>query len=449
MALMISVSGIRGIFGTDLTPQNLTRFTAAYGTWLKGGTVVLGRDSRVTGQICEDIIAATLASVGCDVIKVGVVPTPTVAMGVLKHKAAGGIIISASHNPAQWNALKLLNDKSEFLDADQGKAVIEISEKEDFDYQPYDKIGSVCEDPEMLASHIDQILALPYINADKIAAKNFSVAVDAVNGAGSHAIPELLDRLGVKTVHKIHCTPNGLFPHNPEPLPEHLTEICELVKETNADLGVVTDPDADRLALVDDKGSLFGEEYTQATAFDFILSKTPGDCATNLSSSRVSDDVARTYDQTCHRSAVGEINVVKVMQEKDAVIGGEGNGGVICPDLHYGRDALVGIAMVLQHLTEKDMSASEYRATLPDYYMSKNKIQLDELGKDADEVLEMVKEHFSTLKPNTIDGVKINFAEGWVHLRKSNTEPIIRIYSEGRSPEAAQAFANKIFDLLK
>ncbi|MCP9292331.1 MULTISPECIES: phosphoglucosamine mutase [Gracilimonas] len=449
MALMISVSGIRGIFGTDLTPQNLTRFTAAYGTWLKGGTVVVGRDSRVTGKICEDIIAATLASVGCDVIKVGVVPTPTVAMGVLKHKAAGGIIISASHNPAQWNALKLLNSKSEFLDADQGNEVIRISESEQFEYQPYDKIGVIREDGDLLDHHIEKILDLPYIHADKIADRDFSVAVDAVNGAGSEAIPRLLEKLGVKTVHKIHCTPNGLFPHNPEPLPEHLTEICDLVKEKQVDLGVVTDPDADRLALVDNNGKLFGEEYTQAAAFDFILNKKPGPCATNLSSSRVSDDVAREYDQTCYRSAVGEINVVKVMQEQDAVIGGEGNGGVICPDLHYGRDALVGIAMVLQLLTEKDMSSSEYRATLPDYFMSKNKIQLDELGKDADEVLEMVEEHFSSLDPNTVDGVKIDFAEGWVHLRKSNTEPIIRIYSEGKSPEAAKAFAGKIFDLLK
>lgn len=449
MALMISVSGIRGIFGTDLTPQNLTQFTAAYGTWLKGGTVVVGRDSRVTGKICEDIVAATLASVGCDVVKVGIAPTPTVAMGVLKHKAAGGIIISASHNPAQWNALKLLNEKSEFLDAGQGKKVIEISESGEFDYRPYDKIGTISEDPDMLDDHIQKILELPYIHKDEITAKNFSVAVDAVNGAGSEALPRLLEKLGVKTVHKLHCTPNGLFPHNPEPLPEHLTEICEFVKQSNVDLGVVTDPDADRLALVDDNGKLFGEEYTQAAAFDFILSKNPGACATNLSSSRVSDDIAREYDQTCYRSAVGEINVVKVMQEQNAVIGGEGNGGVICPDLHYGRDALVGVAMILQLLAEKEMSSSEYRASLPDYFMSKNKIQLDELGKDADEVLEMVEEHFSSLNPNTIDGVKIDFAEGWVHLRKSNTEPIIRIYSEGRSPEAAKAFAGKIFDLLK
>lgn len=448
MALMISVSGIRGIFGTDLTPQNLVRFTSAYGTWLNGGTVVLGRDSRVTGKLCEDLVASTLSSVGCDVIKVGIVPTPTVAMGVLKHKAAGGIIISASHNPAQWNALKLLNEKSEFLDADQGKKVIEISEKSDFNYQPYDKIGKISEDNDLLDYHIQKILDLPYINKEKIASANFSVAVDAVNGAGSVAIPRLLAKLGVQTVHELYCEPNGIFPHNPEPLPENLSDICELVKEKSADIGIVTDPDADRLALVDDQGNLFGEEYTQAAAFDFVLSKKPGDVATNLSSSRVSDDVASRYNQKCHRSAVGEINVVKVMQDHNAVMGGEGNGGVICPDLHYGRDALAGTAMVLQLLAEKNMSSSEYRSSLPDYYMSKNKIQLDELGKDADDVLELVSQHYTKLQPNNVDGVKIDFSEGWVHLRKSNTEPIIRIYSEGRTPEAADGFAQKIFDLL-
>ncbi|MTI88162.1 MAG: phosphoglucosamine mutase [Balneolaceae bacterium] len=449
MALMISVSGIRGIFGTDLTPENLTRFTAAYGTWLKGGSVVLGRDSRTTGSICEDIVASTLASVGCDVIKAGIVPTPTVAMGVLKHQAAGGIIISASHNPAEWNALKLLNAKSEFLDADEGQQMLDIADSGEFAYQPYNKIGTVSTDKELLDYHIQKILDLPYIDTNTIAAKNFSVAVDAVNGAGSEAIPALLSKLGVQTIHTIHCTPNGLFPHNPEPLPEHLQEICELVQNSNADLGVVTDPDADRLALTDENGNLFGEEYTQAAAFDFILSKKAGSCATNLSSSRVVDDVARTHGQSCHRSAVGEINVVKTMQQFDAVIGGEGNGGVISPDLHYGRDSLFGVAVILQLLAEREVSASEYRGSLPDYYMSKNKIQLADLGKKADDVLEMIRNHFSSLNPNTIDGVKIDFAEGWVHLRKSNTEPIIRIYSEGRSPEAAEGFAKKIIGLVQ
>lgn len=449
MALMISVSGIRGIFGTDLTPENLARFTAAYGTWVNGGTVVLGRDSRVTGQICEDIVASTLMSVGCDVVKVGIVPTPTVAMGVLKYKAAGGIIISASHNPAQWNALKLLNSTSEFMDAVQGSEMIAVSESGKFNYQSYDKIGVSCEDDRLLDHHIEEILKLDYIDPEIIAKANLSVAVDAVNGAGSLAVPNLLDKLGVKTIHKIHCTPNGLFPHNPEPLPEHLTEICDLVKETGADIGVVTDPDADRLALVDDSGNLYGEEYTQATVFDFILSKKAGATATNLSSSRITDEVSEKYGQKCHRSAVGEINVVKKMQEVSAVVGGEGSGGIIVPGLHYGRDALIGIACVIQHLAEKKISSSALRAEFTNYYMSKSKIQLDELGKDADEVLEMVKNHYSSLNPNTVDGVKVDFEEGWVHLRKSNTEPIVRIYSEGKSMEAANNFADKIRTLLK
>ncbi len=448
MALMISVSGIRGVFGTDLTPENLARFTAAYGTWLNGGTVVLGRDSRVTGQICEDIVASTLASVGCNVIKVGIVPTPTVAMGVLRHNADGGIIISASHNPAQWNALKLLNGTSEFMTADEGKEMIAIADSGKFAYKMYDEIGTISEDNDLLDYHIEEILKLEYINPETIRSANLSVAVDAVNGAGSVGVPLLLEKLGVETVHTIHCTPNGIFPHNPEPLPEHLTEICDLVKKSGADIGVVTDPDADRLALVDNTGTLFGEEYTQATVFDFILGKKSGDSATNLSSSRVADDITEKYGGKCHRSAVGEINVVKKMQQVDAVVGGEGSGGIIVPDLHYGRDALVGIACVLQHLAERTVSSSELRASYPDYYMSKSKIQLDELGKEADEVLEIVKKHYADLNPNTIDGVKIDFEEGWVHLRKSNTEPIIRIYTEGKSLKEANAFAQKVKNLF-
>ena len=307
MALMVSVSGIRGIFGVDLTPENLARFTAAYGTWIQGGTVVLGRDSRVTGQLCEDVVAATLMSVGCDVIRVGIVPTPTVAMGVLKYNAAGGIIISASHNPAQWNALKLLNSSSEFMTAEEGAQMLTINETGEFAYQSYDNIGTEALDETLIEHHINEILALPFINPKKIKAANLSVAVDAVNGAGSLAVPQLLNKLGMKTVHTIHCTPNGLFPHNPEPLPEHLTEICELVKKTGAALGLVTDPDADRLALIDSDGKLFGEEYTQATVFDFILAKNPGTTATNLSSSRIADDISAKYGRTCYRSKVGEI----------------------------------------------------------------------------------------------------------------------------------------------
>lgn len=446
---MISVSGIRGIFGTDLTPENIARFTAAYGTWLNGGTVVVGRDSRVTGQICEDIVVSTLNAVGCDVVRVGVVPTPTVAMGVLKYKAKGGIIITASHNPAEWNALKLLNEKSEFLDADQGKKVIEIAESGNFNYKAYDAIGVTCGDNELVDHHIQAILDLPYINADLITSADLSVALDAVNGAGSLVVPKLLEKLGVETIHKVHCEPNGLFPHNPEPLPENLGDICDLSRDSDADIGFVTDPDADRLAIVDENGRLWGEEYTQAAAFDFIISKTKGDCATNLSSSRVADAVAEMHGQKCIRSAVGEINVVKAMQAENAIIGGEGNGGVINPDLHYGRDALVGIAMILQLLAERKLKASEYRESLPNFYMSKNKIQLDKLGKDADEVLEKVKENYADLNPITIDGVKVDFEEGWVHLRKSNTEPIIRIYSEGSSPQAADAFAKKIINFVQ
>lgn len=439
---MISVSGIRGVYGEDLHPLNLTQFAAAFGTWLEGGTVVLGRDTRVTGQICEDLVTATLQSVGCNVIKTGIVPTPTVAMAVLNHQADGGIIISASHNPEEWNALKLLNSKSEFLDAEQGKAVIQLSKQQEFNYQQFDKIGSVTEDSHALDRHISAILELPYIHHEKIRSADLSVAIDPVNGTGGIALPPLLDKLGVKTIHKINESPSGLFAHVAEPLPEHLDDICNLVKQKKCDLGIVTDPDADRLALVTNQGEPFGEEYTQAAAFDFMLSKNPGPCATNLSSSRVAEDVAKKYHQQCHRSAVGEINVVKKMQQVDAVIGGEGNGGVINPDLHYGRDALVGTAMILQLLAERDISSSEYRQTLPDYYMRKDKIQLADI--DGDALLATAQQTFEEYEPDTTDGVKIDFEEGWVHLRKSNTEPIIRVYSEGTSPEKAKELAEMV-----
>ncbi|HEX6981928.1 MAG TPA: phosphoglucosamine mutase [Balneolaceae bacterium] len=442
MALMVSISGIRGVFGTDLTPENLTRFTAAFGSWSGSGKIVVGRDTRVTGQICENIVCSVLQSVGCDVVKVGVVPTPTVAMAVLKHQADGAVIISASHNPAEWNALKLLNDKSEFLDADQGKEVIQISENQSYSYKKFDGIGSVITDDKALDYHINQILSLPYIDRDLIASKNFSIAVDPVNGTGAIGIPPILEALGVDKVYSINDEPSGLFAHNPEPLPEHLQDICKLVKEKNCDLGIVTDPDADRLALVTDKGNLFGEEYTQAAAFDFMLSKKDGPCATNLSSSRVAEDVAAKYDQKCYRSAVGEINVVKKMQQVDAVIGGEGNGGVINPDLHYGRDALAGVAMVLQLLAERDITSDDYRNSLPDYSMRKSKIQLADI--DGDAVLKKALKVYDEYQPNITDGVKIDFEEGWVHLRKSNTEPIIRVYSEGTSPEKAKELAEKV-----
>lgn len=448
MALMISVSGIRGIFGTHLTPENLVNFSAAYGTWLNGGTVVVGRDSRVTGQICEDIVCATLQSTGCDVIKAGIATTPTVAMGVLKHKAKGGIILTASHNPEQWNALKLLNDKSEFLDANQGKEVLALADQGQFNYKEFDQIGSITEDPDITDYHIQKILDLPYIDQKLIRSKNFTVAVDAVNGAASDSLPRLLEILGA-TVHKIHCTPNGIFPHNPEPLPEHLSEICELVQKKNCDLGIVTDPDGDRLALVDENGDLFGEEYSQVMAFDLMLSIKKGDTATNLSSSRAADEITAKYGSVCHRSAVGEINVVKMMQKKSAIIGGEGNGGVINPDLHPGRDALVGTAMALQLLAERELKASLYRKSLPYFEMSKQKLQLADLGVDADQLLEKVKNSFQKYNPNTTDGVKIDFENGWVHFRKSNTEPIVRVYSEAENKKAAEELAQEVISLIK
>lgn len=447
MSLMISVSGIRGVFGTDLTPENLTRFTAAFGSWTGGGKVVVGRDTRVTGQICEDIVTATLQSVGCDVVKAGVTSTPTVAMGVLKHGADGAIIISASHNPAEWNAIKLLNGKSEFLDSGQGEEVIRLSEKQSYSYKKFDDIGSITEDRELLDYHIRKILELPYIDSDLIASKNYTVALDPVNGTGAVAMPKMLEALGVESIHSINDEPNGLFAHNPEPLPQHLEDICSLVKEKDCDLGVVTDPDADRLALITNKGNLFGEEYTQAAAFDFMLDKKAGPSATNLSSSRVAEDVSEKYGQKCFRSSVGEINVVKKMQEVGAVIGGEGNGGVINPDLHYGRDALVGVAMILQLLAERDITAEEYRNSLPDYFMRKSKLQLADI--DGEAILEKAKSEFREYDPDTTDGVKIDFEEGWVHLRKSNTEPIIRVYSEGTTPDKAKELAEKVIQRVE
>lgn len=448
MALMISVSGIRGIFGVDLNPENLARFAASYGNWAKGGTIVLGRDSRVTGEICENIVASALQSVGCNVIKLGIVPTPTVAMGVLRHKAAGGIVISASHNPAQWNALKLLNSKSEFLDADEGIQVMKIAQSNEGPaYVGFDKIGKISTDESISQYHIDAILKLPYIDASVIAEADFSVALDAVNGAGSDIIPELLKQLGVRKIHKIHCTPNGLFPHNPEPLPEHLGDICELVKSEGADIGVVVDPDADRLALVDETGKLIGEEYTLATSFDFHLGKKKGPVVNNLSSSRIGSFIADRHGVECFSAAVGEINVVKKMQSVGAISGGEGNGGVINPDLHPGRDALVGIAMVLQFLAEKKSTLGEYRQSLPDFHIVKTKVELGSVN--ADEVLTNVAQIYKNERVSTIDGVKIDFEDGWVHLRKSNTEPIIRVYSEALSPERAKELAEPVMHQLR
>jgi phosphomannomutase len=444
--LMISVSGIRGIVGRDLYPENTARYAAAFGTWAKGGRIVVGRDTRVSGPMLEEVVVAALQSVGCDVVRVGVVPTPTVAMAVLKHHAAGAVILSASHNPAEWNALKFLNAKSEFLAPEEGHEVLDIAASGSIQYVTYSELGTVTIDEDALDYHIAKILDLPYIDRDQIASRNFKVAIDAVNGAGSDSIPALLAALGVTRIETIYCTPNGLFPHNPEPLPEHLGDICELVKRTASDIGFVTDPDADRLAVVDSDGVLFGEENTQAAAIDFMLNLKPGSVATNLSSSDVCEAIASNYGQVVHRSPVGEIHVVRLMQKNRCVVGGEGNGGVINPDLHYGRDALVGIAMILQLLADRDLTSAEYRKLLPEFFISKNKVHLSET--DPDRVLQQVVEKYAKYNPITIDGVKIRFDEGWVHLRKSNTEPIIRIYSEATSHEIAEALARRIMQDL-
>jgi phosphomannomutase len=369
-------------------------------------------------------------------------------MGVLRHEAAGGIILTASHNPEQWNALKLLNGKSEFLDAEQGSDVLKIADEKSFDYKLFDEIGAVHSDDDIIDYHIDKILALSYIDEEQIRKKSFKIAVDAVNGAGSHALPALLKRLGAE-VHELHCEPTGIFPHNPEPLPEHLTEISEYVVENSCDFGLVTDPDADRLAIIDENGKMFGEEYTQVAAFDFLLSKKSGDTATNLSSSRAAEEITKKHGGTCHRTAVGEINVVKGMQKHGAIISGEGNGGVINPDLHPGRDALVGSAMFLQLMAANGMLVSEYRAGLPNYEMVKQKVALADLGMDADDVLKRIADTFTGYNPNLTDGVKIDFDNGWVHFRKSNTEPIVRIYSEAADEKTARELASDVLSHIQ
>lgn len=447
MPLIVSISGIRGVFGDGLSPANLVTYAAAYGSWLRDRakrqpTVVVGRDGRMTGEVCSRIVAATLQSVGCHVIDAGLATTPTVEMAVLKTKADGGIILSASHNPAEWNALKLLNERGEFLSAADGQAVIDRAESgEDFTVA-YDEIGAYREG-DFLPYHIEQILALPYIDPEAIAARDFHVVVDGINSVGGFALPALLEAIGVgkDRIHVVNGEPTGRFAHPAEPLPEHLTETTQIVADTGADIGLVVDPDADRLALIADGGTFFGEEKTQVVAADFLMRKQPGPFATNLSSSRLIEDVMARFDQPVYRSAVGEVNVVEAMREHDAVLGGEGNGGVILPALHYGRDALVGAALVLQFLAETGKALSEIGAEYPEYHISKNKLPLD--GLDAAEVLGAIADRYRSERISTVDGVKIDFAEGWVHLRTSNTEPILRIYTEARTRDEAEALAER------
>jgi len=454
--LIASISGIRGIFGAGLDAAVLVNYAAAYGTWCRrraeqagrAPLVVVGRDARVTGPLCAQIVTATLQSTGCDVIDAGLATTPTVAIAVLAEAAAGGIVLSASHNPAEWNALKLLNEKGEFLSPEEGTEVIRLAEAGQAVTVAYDRIGT-CRQEDYLDEHIDRILALDFIDPAAIAERNFRIVVDGINSVGGIAIPRLLRRLGVPDdrILLLNGEPTGRFAHPAEPLPAHLTETLAYVAETGADLGLVVDPDADRLALIENGGRYLSEELTQVLAADFLWRFRKGPFVTNLSSSRAIEDVAARHGMRVYRSAVGEINVVKKMQAVGAVLGGEGNGGVIVPDLHYGRDALVGAAMVLQHLAQQAASLADLRQALPVYVLSKNKIPLGDLDPDA--LLDRLADRYRDAELSTIDGVKIDLEEGWVHLRKSNTEPIVRIYAEAASADAAETLARRFIEELK
>lgn len=451
MTLIKSISGIRGTIGgkagDGLTPIDIVKFTAAFGRILLGSsdskTIVVGRDARESGEMVSNLVVGTLQSIGANVINLGLSTTPTVELAVPMENAAGGIILTASHNPGQWNALKLLNSKGEFISDLEGQEVLRLGESLEFDFSQVEELGTERSDESYLQKHIDAVLALPIVDVEAIRSANFKIAVDAVNSTGGFFIPALLTALGVETIYKIHCEPNGKFPHNPEPLKEHLTDLSDAVISNGADLGIAVDPDVDRLVFMMENGELFGEEYTLVGVADYILSKTPGNTVSNLSSTRALRDVTHKHGGNYYAAAVGEVNVVTKMKEVDAVIGGEGNGGVIYPDSHYGRDALVGVAIFLSHLAKLGVTASTYRASLPQYYMSKNKITLTP-NLDIDGLLAAMQEKYKDEEHSTIDGLKIDFADTWVHLRKSNTEPIIRIYSEGPTQQDAEDIANRI-----
>ena len=457
MTLIKSISGIRGTIGgkpgEGLSPLDVVRFTAAYGTWVKNRfpgqrvKVVVGRDARISGEMVNRLVIGTLQGVGIDVLHIGLATTPTTELAVTGEQAQGGIILTASHNPKQWNALKLLNEKGEFLTAADGELVLQIADTESYLFAQVDDLGQVSEDFTYTDKHIAQVLALKLVDVEAIRKANFTVAVDAVNSVGGIAIPALLRALGVTNIMELYTTPNGEFPHNPEPLPEHLTEIADLIRNKKADLGFVVDPDVDRLAIVNEDGTMFGEEYTLVAVADYVLAATPGNTVSNLSSSRALADVTHSHQGIYQAAAVGEVNVVAKMKEIGAVIGGEGNGGIIYPESHYGRDALVGVALFLTHLAKSGKTCSQLRSIYPAYYMSKNKIELTP-GIDTDAILAAMKQKFAAEKVTDIDGVKIDFANSWVHLRKSNTEPIIRIYSEAKSPaEADQLALDMIADI--
>jgi len=450
--LVVSISGVRGIFGAGLDPEVIVRFASAYGAWIlkqepTNRTVVVGRDARVSGPVCADLVMRTLQSQGIDVVDAGLATTPTVEMAVLQEKAAGGIVLSASHNPAEWNALKLLNERGEFLPPTDANEVIEASKQKSTAWAAWDSLGDR-RTADYLPAHIEAVCGLEGIDADRIAARDFKVVVDAVNSVGGIALPALLERLGVREeqIVKLHCEPTGRFAHPAEPLPQNLTEIIARVGEENADIGLVVDPDADRLALIADGGVYVSEELTQVLAADYWWRSHSGPFATNLSSSRAIEDVAARHGEEVFRSAVGEINVVERMKEVGAAIGGEGNGGVILPDLHYGRDALVGTALILQHLANTGLKLSEWVAEMPVYHIAKLKTDIGDLDPDA--LLTRMADKYAGEKISTIDGVKIDLDEGWVHMRKSNTEPIIRVYAEAGSDEAANELGQRFMEEL-
>ncbi|RDI05469.1 phosphomannomutase [Flavobacterium sp. AG291] len=457
MTLIKSISGIRGTIGgqtgDNLTPLDAVKFAAAYGTWLKNHTkkdkltVVIGRDARISGPMIQSLVVNTLVGLGIDVIDLDLSTTPTVEVAVPLEKADGGIILTASHNPKQWNALKLLNEKGEFLSGADGAKILEIAESEAFDFADVDSLGEVTRNDAYMDIHIDEVLELPLVDAEIVKQAGFKVVVDGVNSSGGIIIPKLLEQMGVEVV-RLYCTPDGHFPHNPEPLKEHLGDICKLVVEEKAHFGIVVDPDVDRLAFISDDGEMFGEEYTLVAVADYVLSKTPGNTVSNMSSSRALRDITQKHGGIYEASAVGEVNVVEMMKNNNAIIGGEGNGGIIYPELHYGRDSLVGVALFLTYLAEKKMSVAALRASYPQYYMSKNKIELTP-QIDVDAILVAMADKYKNEQVSTVDGVKVDFAEDWVHLRKSNTEPIIRIYTEAHTQQKADELAVRIIDEIK
>ncbi|AEM72185.1 Phosphoglucosamine mutase [Allomuricauda ruestringensis DSM 13258] len=457
MTLIKSISGIRGTIGgntnDNLTPVDAVKFAAAYGTWLKSYSkkqklkVVIGRDARLSGEMIQNLVVSTLVGLGIDIIDLGLSTTPTVEIAVPLEKADGGIILTASHNPKQWNALKLLNERGEFLDAEQGAKILALAEKEDFEFAEVDDLGEIIKNDSYIDIHIDEVLELSLVDADTIKKAGFKVVVDGVNSTGGIAIPKLLEELGVEVV-KLYCDPTGHFPHNPEPLKEHLGDICKKVVEEKADFGIVVDPDVDRLAFISNDGEMFGEEYTLVACADYVLGKTKGNTVSNLSSSRALRDVTEKHGGTYEAAAVGEVNVVTKMKENNAIIGGEGNGGIIYPESHYGRDALVGTALFLMLMAERGGTVAELRASYPSYFMSKKKIQLTP-DLDVDALLDAMHDKYKDEQVSTIDGVKIDFSENWVHLRKSNTEPIIRIYTEAKSQNEADSLADRIIGEIK